>query len=104
MFLYKPVAAGRYSVSVRLGNGDVPGSPFDSVVESGDTHTPSCAASGLGLLCAEAGVPAEFTITSRDRFGNHRGRGGDRYDVGLTGPICFSASVTDKADGTYLVR
>ena len=104
VFLYRPVLAGRYLVSVRLGNGDVPGSPFESVVSAGPTHTPSCTLSGLGLLCAEAGAAAEFSICSRDAFGNLRESGGDRYDVSLTGPICFSAAVTDHGTGAYTAR
>jgi hypothetical protein len=104
VFRYKPAIAGRYLVSVRLGNGDVPGSPFESVVSAGPTHTPSCTVAGLGLLCAEAGMPAEFTIFSRDTYGNLREGGGDRFDVGLTGPICFNATVSDLAGGTYAVR
>jgi len=39
VFFYRPLIAGKYLVSVRLGNGDVPGSPFGSVVEAGKTHT-----------------------------------------------------------------
>ena len=56
VFFYKPTLAGKYLVSVRLGVGDVPGSPFESIVEPGKTDPASCTASGLGLLCAEAGV------------------------------------------------
>jgi hypothetical protein len=104
VFFYRPLIAGKYLVSVRLGNGDVPGSPFGSVVEAGKTHTAACTASGLGLLCAEAGVEAAFSITSRDQFGNQRSSGGDQYDVGLTGPVCFNAQVQDQDDGRYLVR
>ena len=104
VFLYRPVLAGRYRVSVRLGNGDVPGSPFESVVTAGATHTPSCTLSGLGLLCAEAGVQAEFSIYSRDAYGNLREGGGDRYEVSLTGPICFSAVVTDLGNGAHAAR
>ena len=59
---------------------------------------------GLGLLCAEAGVEAAFSITSRDQFGNQRAGGSDQYDVGLTGPVCFNAKITDQDDGKYLVR
>lgn len=35
VFFYKPTLAGKYLVSVRLGQGDVPGSPFESFVEPG---------------------------------------------------------------------
>ena len=52
VFFYKPTVAGKYQVSVRLGKGDVPGSPFESIVHPGKTHTEHCGVSGLGLLCA----------------------------------------------------
>ncbi len=45
----------------------------------------SCSVSGLGLLCAEAGVEASFHIVSRDEYANQRILGGDKYDVALTG-------------------
>jgi hypothetical protein len=77
IFFYRPQLAGKYLVSVRLGQGDVPGSPFESHVEPGKTDTASCSASGLGLLCAEAGVESTFNIISRDSYGNQRTNGGE---------------------------
>jgi hypothetical protein len=47
----------------------------------------SCTVSGLGLLCAEAGVEASFHIISRDEYANQKASGGDRYDVSLTGEL-----------------
>lgn len=104
VFFYKPTVAGNYQISVRLGNGDVPGSPFDSVVHPGKCHTAHCGVSGLGLLCAEAGVEATFQITSRDEHANQLRTGGERYDVSLTGPVCFNANVIDLDNGVYQVR
>jgi hypothetical protein len=104
VFFYKPVLAGKYLVSVRLGSGDVPGSPFESYVEPGATDTVACSASGLGLLCAEAGVEATFNIISRDHYKNQRTCGGDNYEVALTGPVCFNASITDCNNGRYIAK
>ncbi|EKX46192.1 hypothetical protein GUITHDRAFT_163003 [Guillardia theta CCMP2712] len=94
-FFYTPILAG---------SGDVPGSPFESVVEPGKTETTSCTASGMGLLCSEAGVESQFVITSRDKHGNQRFEGGDRYDVTLSGPVTFNAHVTDLNNGQYIAK
>lgn len=60
VFFYKPTVAGKYQVSVRLGRGDVPGSPFESIVHPGKTDTKHCGVSGLGLLCAGASPTSPY--------------------------------------------
>ena len=49
-------------------------------------------------------MEANFQITSRDQHGNVLNHGGDRYDVSLTGPVCFNANVIDMDNGVYQVR
>jgi hypothetical protein len=100
-FDFTPTISGHYQVSVQLGGRDIPGSPFPCFVEEGMTDVDKVAASGMGLLCTEAGIPASFTLYARDTFGNVRSTGGDAFMVTVVGPVSFDAVVVDRHDGTY---
>jgi len=103
-FSYMPTITGTYSVDLRLGGKSVPGAPLKCTVEPGPTDVLQCSASGMGLLCGEAGAEGLFQIQARDRFGNRRTVGGDPFSVNFAGPMSFSPTVVDNNDGTYSIR
>lgn len=67
----------------------------------------TCAATsnmyGPALTTLTAGVPASFTIYSRDAYNNVRGEGRTSFFVQLSGADSLSALVTDRGDGSYNV-
>ena len=65
-----PTQSGPYSVSVYVDTVPVLSSPASVTVSSGSLYAALSTASGLGLLTAVAGQPANFTVTSRDQFKN----------------------------------
>ena len=50
-----------------------------------------------------AGVPATVTLVSVDKFGNTRTKGGDYFDVTLSGGEDKDGDFTDHGDGTYTI-
>ena len=58
---------------------------------------------GPGTVAAVSGVPAPFTITAFDRFGNRRQHGGDAFAAWFDGtPLALGGSPTrDTYSGSY---
>lgn len=77
--------------------------PLD--IRPAPTHPLSSTAVGSALTTARAGVAHAFTVEARDQFGNLRLRGGDVVSCVGVGPggAHFTADVTDRGDGRYVV-
>jgi filamin len=109
---YQPEDAGTFTVNVILRNKHRPvyyehikDSPFKVNVEPG-TDANKTIAYGPGL---EDGIPdtlpTHFTIEAKDKYGNRMEKGGDPFEVKITGPNGeVPAQVTDNGDGTYTVN
>jgi hypothetical protein len=67
---YTSTVAGVYHVSVEYGGVPISGSPFTTTVAAGEVHTPSCKASGQGLVSTQAGDISTYNIAANDQFGN----------------------------------
>jgi hypothetical protein len=82
------------------------GSPFKVAVAPSSTigGTSSTKDSGGSLSIATAGVQAAFTVTTRDRFNNLRGVGGDSFTAKLVGSKGNAFGlIQDSYDGTYRI-
>jgi filamin len=109
---YNPTEVGQHEITVGLKNPVAPqywehikDSPFHVGIVPG-TDAAKTRVYGPGL---EDGVqdnlPTHFTIEARDRKGNPIGKGGDPFDVKITGPKGdVPAEVVDNGDGTYTVN
>jgi len=108
---YKPNEPGNYHVDVIARNPSNPlyydhlkNSPVDVRIDPG-TDAANCIAYGPGLEPGNLDThPATFTIEARDKNGNPRKEGGDKFDVDIEGPNGpIRADVVDNGDGTYAV-
>jgi len=108
---YKPNEPGNYHVDVIQRNPSNPlyydhvkNSPVDVQIDPG-TDAANCIAYGPGLEPGNLDTaPATFTIEARDKNGNPRKEGGDKFDVDIQGPNRpVKADIVDNRDGTYNV-
>eukprot|EP00824_Muranothrix_gubernata_P019367 TRINITY_DN38_c1_g3_i2.p1 TRINITY_DN38_c1_g3~~TRINITY_DN38_c1_g3_i2.p1 ORF type:complete len:1610 (+),score=420.20 TRINITY_DN38_c1_g3_i2:4334-9163(+) len=78
--------------------------PFVVTADAGQTEPGNSSASGVGLEPQLAGLVTSFSITSRDRFGNQRTIGGDKYSVTIEGVENVVPVVHDNENGVYTVK
>jgi len=74
---YTGTVAGKHIISVSLDDLPVGGAPFPVHVIPGEVCAGTCTASGDGLVSAVSGIPAMFSIQTRDRCENKRTEGGN---------------------------
>ncbi|KAJ3602536.1 hypothetical protein NHX12_030289, partial [Muraenolepis orangiensis] len=91
---FVPKEMGVHSVSVKYRGAHVPGSPFQFTVGPlGEGGPGKVKAGGPGLERAQVGVPAEFSIWTREA-----GAGG--LSVAVEGPSRAEISFQDRKDGS----
>nr|4P3W_A Chain A, Filamin-A [Homo sapiens]4P3W_B Chain B, Filamin-A [Homo sapiens]4P3W_C Chain C, Filamin-A [Homo sapiens]4P3W_D Chain D, Filamin-A [Homo sapiens]4P3W_E Chain E, Filamin-A [Homo sapiens]4P3W_F Chain F, Filamin-A [Homo sapiens] len=91
---FVPAEMGTHTVSVKYKGQHVPGSPFQFTVGPlGEGGAHKVRAGGPGLERAEAGVPAEFSIWTREA-----GAGG--LAIAVEGPSKAEISFEDRKDGS----
>uniref|UniRef100_A0A8W4F6Z9 Filamin A n=1 Tax=Sus scrofa TaxID=9823 RepID=A0A8W4F6Z9_PIG len=91
---FVPAEMGMHTVSVKYKGQHVPGSPFQFTVGPlGEGGAHKVRAGGPGLERAEAGVPAEFSIWTREA-----GAGG--LAIAVEGPSKAEISFEDRKDGS----
>ncbi|XP_058844915.1 filamin-B isoform X2 [Acipenser ruthenus] len=91
---FVPQEMGVHTVSVRYHGQHVPGSPFQFTVGPlGDGGAHKVRAGGPGLEKAETGIPAEFSIWTREA-----GAGG--LSIAVEGPSRAEISFEDRKDGS----
>eukprot|EP00899_Mesostigma_viride_P011222 jgi/Mesvir1/200/Mv13549-RA.2 len=73
-------------------------------VGAGAIDPKHCTATGEGLYESTLRKPTQFTIQSRDAFGNFLTTGGEAFQVRVQTGTDIPAEVTDNRDGTYTVR
>eukprot|EP00002_Diphylleia_rotans_P034124 TRINITY_DN7307_c0_g1_i5.p1 TRINITY_DN7307_c0_g1~~TRINITY_DN7307_c0_g1_i5.p1 ORF type:complete len:379 (+),score=58.19 TRINITY_DN7307_c0_g1_i5:375-1511(+) len=98
--------AGRYMLEITSHERHISGSPFTTIVEPADSDPRMTTATGLGLHRALVGLPASIVVHSRDRFGNERRTGGDKYSVRVQGALLKEKDlmkVIDNENGTYTI-
>ncbi|ETE70682.1 Filamin-A [Ophiophagus hannah] len=94
---FVPTETGIHSVSVKYKGQHVPGSPFQFTVGPlGEGGAHKVRAGGPGLERAEAGVPADFSIWTREA-----GAGG--LSIAVEGPSKAEIAFEDRKDGDYEV-
>ena len=96
--------AGEYAVSVFIGDKEIVGSPFNTVLEPGLTAPSASVAYGASLTGARAGENAQFYIQLRDKYGNMRYSGGEKVSVKMIGASVPKVILSDRHNGTYFVR
>ncbi|TWW57270.1 Filamin-A [Takifugu flavidus] len=99
---FVPTETGVHTVSVKYNDTHVPGSPFQFTVGPlGEGGAHKVRAGGPGLERAEAGVPAEFSIWTREA-----GAGG--LSIAVEGPSKAEITFEDRKDGSsgvsYIVQ
>ncbi|XP_077070546.1 filamin-A isoform X2 [Siphateles boraxobius] len=99
---FVPTEMGVHTVSVKYQGQHVPGSPFQFTVgPRGEGGAHKVRAGGPGLERAEAGVPAEFSIWTREA-----GAGG--LSIAVEGPSKPEIAFEDRKDGSsgvsYIVQ
>eukprot|EP01113_Clastostelium_recurvatum_P015306 TRINITY_DN184_c0_g1_i2.p1 TRINITY_DN184_c0_g1~~TRINITY_DN184_c0_g1_i2.p1 ORF type:complete len:757 (-),score=257.76 TRINITY_DN184_c0_g1_i2:127-2397(-) len=109
---YVPPTPGRYRVDVILRNESNPAmykhihqSPFRVEIEAGTDASKSLVyGDGVGDNVLNT-KPTSFTIQAKDRHGRDLGKGGDPFEVKVTGPDGkdLHTPITDNGDGTYNV-
>jgi len=67
---YHTTRSGNYTLALRLGGVQVPGSPFTTQVISEQAYGPNCLVSGQ-VAKADAGAPELLILQTVDRFGNN---------------------------------
>ncbi|XP_031757111.1 filamin-B isoform X3 [Xenopus tropicalis] len=91
---FVPQETGIHTVSVKYRGEHVPGSPFQFTVGPlGEGGAEKVKAGGPGLERGEAGVPAEFSIWTREA-----GAGG--LSIAVEGPSKAEISFEDRKDGS----
>uniref|UniRef100_A0A2K6R5C3 Filamin A n=1 Tax=Rhinopithecus roxellana TaxID=61622 RepID=A0A2K6R5C3_RHIRO len=91
---FVPAEMGTHTVSVKYKGQHVPGSPFQFTVGPlGEGGAHKVRAGGPGLERAEAGMPAEFSIWTREA-----GAGG--LAIAVEGPSKAEISFEDRKDGS----
>ena len=68
---YQPTAAGEHTVSVKVRDEHIPGSPFKANVKFA-AYTDKCTVSGPGLVSATTTEPGRFQIRTKDDAGYAR--------------------------------
>jgi len=106
-FYWTANLTGLYEVDI-FSSGIVKGpslgtAPYYVNVGSGPVYPINCAATGEGLSLGECGIPNIFVIQSKDKFGNNRTSGGDKYLVSISGPAAADAKIRDQENGRYTV-
>ncbi|KAM9350272.1 filamin-A isoform 3-T3 [Symphorus nematophorus] len=99
---FVPTETGVHTVCVKYNGMHVPGSPFQFTVGPlGEGGSHKVRAGGPGLERAEAGVPAEFSIWTREA-----GAGG--LSIAVEGPSKAEIAFEDRKDGSsgvsYIVQ
>jgi len=86
-------------------SADVRSSPFMVTVKPDVTDFAVSTMMGLALSIATAGVSSQFTLQTKDTWGNTITSGGDQYLVHIAsvGGSVLEGSVKDNTDGTYQV-
>jgi hypothetical protein len=108
-----------YELFVGVDNFQIHGSPFSLIISPGQTDAKQAVATGQGLYRVVCGERAVFFIQSRDSYGNHVDRGGDKYSISIKyfffyffliffficrGPgIVTVPMIRDDNNGTYVV-
>ena len=109
---YQPLDAGVHEVHVLLRHKTLPlyyehiqKSPFKVGIEAGaDANKTIAFGPGLEDNVTDQ-LATHFTIQTKDRNGNNIPKGGDTFDIKVTGPNGeVPATIKDNEDGTYRVE
>jgi len=118
-----PVLSGEIKLRIMLNGVDILGSPLPVSVHPGDFFAETSVATGVGLMRAQAGVRASFSIQSKDEGGNNKDQDEALFNVTLTlverasipvGMEIYGANATDEVvvtgtqsfieEGRYLIQ
>jgi len=98
---YTPTLDGEFDIEILVKGAPIKDSPFKVTVAPGEICPNLCEAFGDGLSHGNAGVPAQFTIISKNRFGKPVPRGGAKFKAVLSGNSETPVTIVDNQDGTY---
>lgn len=99
--------SGDYDLKVTLGDSNVTSAPV-RVKDSGISDPSQCTTTG-NLKSVRAGEINTIVVTTRDRYGNKRGKGGETLAMQIISKSTIDhvpeefITVTDQEDGIYIV-
>ena len=109
---YQPIHEGKHKINVLLKDpyqpmiaNHIKSSPIEININQG-TFPGSCIAFGPGIEDnkTEDTEEATFTIQAKDRHGKDVKKGGETFDIQLTGPTgTLETKIVDNNDGSYTV-
>lgn len=86
---YHPDVPGPYTINVSLEGSHIKDSPFHVTAKSGTD-------AGLSGFTSFS-----FVVQTRDKHGQNKNFGGDKFDVSISGPASVDVHTRDNNDGTY---
>jgi hypothetical protein len=103
---YTPEKAGDFKLAVQLKGENIKASPFAVTVKPANPDASKSTAAGDGIAHADTDKPAQFVVTTRDRFGNECIEGGFKVTATLAGKgdiegQSITATVADQNNGKY---
>ena len=98
---YTVVASGEYKLSVVINGAHAPRSGTAIAVDTSDCEPKMCRVVWDRPSRLIAGEPIVFSIHAYDQYGSPLHRGGDVFDVKLSGRAEIGGRVADNQDGTY---
>jgi len=116
---YNFTVSGKFQVHIRESTEDIKDSPYPAYIRPGnlpyshlliqkivgpsDMYT--CTVAGSGISKGKVGTPCQLVISARDKFGNRQDRGGENFQVKVTGPsgAAPKAVIDDTGEGLYNV-
>jgi filamin len=102
-FFWTANTSGQYEVDIQHAGQSLASAPYAVTVGPGIVYPINCIATGTGLKEGVAGETQIFRIQSRDKYGNNRTSGGDRFQINYSGPSPCEARMRDMEDGGYSV-
>jgi hypothetical protein len=104
-----PQIAGKYTVKVRMNDVGFEDTKYEITVHPGEVDARQSLCRGLGIAAAYTKQQSQFTIVTKDKFGNYCNSGGESFLVTLdpnpdcTPTLAVSPSLRGNAENTRIV-
>ena len=100
---FKGYQAGTYICEVTINDVNVKGLEYKVGIVPGLTDPQSCEITGDGLKVGQCGEVAQFTIVSKDKYGNYPDHTNEKFLVYLQ-PLGFKTKSCTMSEGTTRLR
>lgn len=102
---YNFTVSGKFEVHITESGEEIKDSPFAAYIQPAQSDVYDTMVSGEGLSKGKVGVPCPIDIQAKDKFGNRQDRGGEPFQLKVTGPsgAAPKAVIDDTGTGVYHV-